>query len=255
MTPSEHSQKHWNALLKRLRHEFPHAAHTPPASASTLPDLLVHGVLLWEASSHQAELAHQRLRAAFIDHNELRVSMADDIAIVLGDRYPLAAERAMRLRAVLNDIFAREHAVILDRLGAVPKRDARSYMLGLDGCPEFAAAYVLLNGLAGHAAPVDERLTNLLTKAGVFAPGTPPASVASWIEHYVHADECAAVHAVLRAWSDKDGHPPARERRHAHPVVGEKRPATASAQPATEPQPPRAAPKRKPKGAKGARKT
>lgn len=214
MTHAEHSQKHWNALLKQLRQEFPVAAPHPPED--DLTGLLVRGLLLWEASSHQAELAHQRLRSAFVDLNELRVSMPDDIAQALGERYPLAEERSIRIRAVLHDVFAREHAVSIERLRAAPKRDARHYLVSLDGCPEFASAYVVLHGLDGHAAPVDERLLALLIKAGVVRTGTQTSAVSSWIEHYVPSDECASTCALLRAWADRDGHPPHRERRASH---------------------------------------
>lgn len=213
MTASAQSQKHWGTLLKRLRHDFPEATHTPPPAAANLPDLLVHALLLWEASSHQAELAHTRLRATFTDHNELRVSMPDDIALALGERYPLAEERSVRMRAVLNNVFANEHAVSLERLREMSKRDARQYLLSLEGCPEYAAAYVLLIGLSGHAAPVDDRLLSLFAKAGVFAPDFGAAAACSWIEHHVHASESASIHALLRAWSDRDGHPPSREKR------------------------------------------
>ncbi len=186
-------------------------------------DVLVRATLTWEATSHQAEMAHHRLSSAFIDLNDLRVSMPEDIVGVLGERYPLAEERALRLRAMLNDVFAREYSPCLDRLRAVAMREAREYLRTLEGCPDFAASFVVLHGLGGHAIPVDERLATLLTKEGVLAGDSEPQALSKWLEHHVHADQGSEVHALLQQWSDRDGHPPKREKRIALQPLAEKK--------------------------------
>ncbi|MBS0196142.1 MAG: hypothetical protein JSR77_05235 [Planctomycetes bacterium] len=188
-----------------------------------IADVLVRATLTWEATTHQAEMAHHRLSGAFIDLNDLRVSMPEDIVAVLGERYPLAEERALRLRAMLNDVFAREYSPCLDRLRSVAMREAREYLRTLEGCPEYAASFVVLHGLGGHAIPVDERLAMLLMKEGVLAGDSGPQALSKWLEHHVHADQGAEVHAALQQWSDRDGHPPKREKRVLIPPAAEKK--------------------------------
>ena len=51
-----------------------------------LVDLFVHSYLLWQAPSADATAALKRLKAAFIDWNDLRVSLTSDIVDVIGHK-------------------------------------------------------------------------------------------------------------------------------------------------------------------------
>ncbi|HLP83849.1 MAG TPA: hypothetical protein VK157_05825 [Phycisphaerales bacterium] len=222
--------KKLSALLKKLR-----AAHVPKAKDGDFDPLavltpaevfeprqhevacsgmaiqqLVYSLLLWEASSTQAKGAMKRVREQLVDLNELRVCAIDDLAHVLGDRYPLARERAMRIRCILADIVTHFHIPTIDPVLTMPKRDARQFLESLDGMPSFAAQRVALLAMQTHAIPVDERLLTLLVDAKVLQAGTDCHHASSWLEHNVPADDGAVTAMMLQAWSDAEGQTPKR---------------------------------------------
>ncbi len=211
MTHTEAGKK-FAALVKRL-----HAAHdVPPTDPSQVgrpehisPLLwqLVLSILAWECSPARAASASAKVHAAVVDYNEMRVCLPEELAGMIGDRYPRARERAVRLRSTLSDIFRRQHAVSLDHLPAMNKRDARAYLESLEGCPAFAAARVALLELDGHAVPVDERLLECLASEGAVPDGSTPASASAWLERQLRAGEARATYLMLEAWAAE--HPPA----------------------------------------------
>lgn len=208
------------ALLKQLRARREEPAHKDGAPAGLGKDgvveELIFSFMLWDASTPQARTAMKKLQEAYVDANELRISFPPEIVQVLGERYPHAAERSERLRACLGDIYRREHGVSLAPLLEMSKREARAYLESLEGIPSFVAARVVLVALEGHAIPVDHRLVSLLMRSSVTDQTASPESVQSWLERQISADQAAATHAMLQAWSDEEGTTPARE----HPCAG-----------------------------------
>lgn len=188
---------------------FEPRAHEVPSSGLAVQQL-VYSLLLWEASSTQARSGLKRVREELVDLNELRVCAIDDLAHVLGDRYPLARERAMRIRSVFADIVAHFHGPTLDPVLAMPKRESRQFLEGLHGMPWFAAQRVSLLAMGTHALPVDDRLLALLVDAKVVSAETDCHHAASWLEHNVPADDGPMTAMLLQAWSDAEGQTPAR---------------------------------------------
>ena len=185
-----------------------HAAAGQALKASCEPegidlvDLFVHSYLLWQAPSADATAALKRLKAAFIDWNDLRVSLTSDIVDVIGHKHWRAADRVNRMRDAMNGIFRREHKVSLDRLRALMKKDAVSYMDTLPGMVPFVANRVLLVGVDFHSVPVEEFGLQLLVQAGVFSPGMGLADAANWVTRHVKAEEARDAHRALVAAVD-----------------------------------------------------
>ncbi len=208
-----------DALLARLAKDFgdfPHPA--PPLDSDTPKGLaLVHhllfDLLLFEASIDQANAAYPRLIAGVVSLNDLRVTTPDEIHALLGDKYPLGLERATRIRAALADIHKRFHAVDLTPLLELQKREARALLESLDGVPPFAAHRLALLRLDIHALPVDERLASLLHTQGTLDDAhTPVDKASSFLEHHIRAADATKAHALLQAWSDRDGKAPRGDR-------------------------------------------
>lgn len=206
------SAKRFAALIKRLRNEFETAADAAPepptaplAEGDAALEQVVYSFLLWETTTSQAQTAHKRLREAFVDLNELRVCFPEEVSSAIGERFPRARERATRLRAALNDIYRREHALSLSRLTDQPKREARTYLESLEGVPPFVAARVSLLTFGGHAVPVDERLLTMLAAERAVESDLGVEEAIAWVERQVRANEAAATHLALRRWADEDG--------------------------------------------------
>lgn len=192
-------------LIKRLRaqHDNPPAdpAHEGrPEHASPLLWQLVFSLLAWETAPARAVAVNKRLHAEVLDYNELRVCLPEEIVAILGDRYSRAHERAVRLRSTLNDLFRRQHAVTLDHLTTMNKRDARAYLESLEGCPPYVAARIALFELDAHALPADERLMSALRAQGCLPEVSDPHAASTWLERQLRTGEAKSACLLLEAW-------------------------------------------------------
>lgn len=200
-------------LVERLRAEqeaAPDGAAGTPAEAPAA-DLarcdrvtreFVRAMLVWEATEALADGAMARLAAGVVDVNDLRVCMVEEIAGMLGAAYPMARDRAGRLRTALNALYAKEHAVCMDHLCGMSGEDAAQYLRGLTGAPGFVVARVLVRLDLGHAAPVDTRIVARLAEAGVVDAGAEPAAAAEVLEAAVARGQMGRAYRALQAWSD-----------------------------------------------------
>jgi hypothetical protein len=208
--PADPGLKALNALLKRLSEGpgavTPHAVPIPdPALIDPAEPLLgefLRSMLIWEATVADAEAALKRIARNVVDFNELRVCLPDEIVAMLGAGYPRVQERAQRLRAALNELFLREHAVTLQPIADLSKRDAKAYLDSLEGVPPFVSARVCLLCLGVHAAPVDDRILRRLVEAGVVPEDADAEAAAAALERKVRAGEMARVYPLLQAWAD-----------------------------------------------------
>ncbi len=187
------------AFIKRLKSAAPEVEAFPERPPT---EELVYSLLLWESTLAKAELALKRIESSVADVNELRVCLPDEIHTMLGERYPLAPERAHRIRSALQDIYIREYAVSVDHLASLPKREARKYLETLHGAPSFVAARVTLLSLGGHAVPVDQKLLDLLIEHGVIEEGVSVERAASVLERHIKAADAREAHHLLQLFSD-----------------------------------------------------
>ncbi len=163
---------------------------------------LVHAFMVWEAGEVRAAEAMQRIHESLVDYNELRVCLPGETVSLIGEKYPRASERSARLRAALQEVYRREHAMSLSRAWAMQKREARSYLATLEGVHPFVASRVFLLGLGGHAAPVDSRILSVLVAHDVVEQGTDESSAASLLERSFRAGEAEAAYRQLEAASE-----------------------------------------------------
>lgn len=238
MTAGDPAKK-FMALLKRVRGDAgepaaPAAPESPPGE-DLVVNQLVFSLLMWEATAALARTGYKKLRAAFVDYNELRVALAHEIAQALGPGYPKAEERSMRLRSALNDVFRREHTMSLAKLTDAGKRDSRMYLESLDGLPAYAAARVGLVCLGGGVLPVDERLRVLLAREKAVEDEGTLESAAAWLDKQVkETGECLAAHVALQGWADTE---PLFETKTAAPKAAARAPAASvKAAPAKPPK-------------------
>ena len=119
----------FRALLKKLEK----GQDPTPVSDGDPVSTLIYSSLLWEATVSDATTAFDKLMKSVVDYNELRVLLAHDVIDIIGEEYPKADERARRLRAMLRDIYVREHEVTLESLSSLGKKDTKVYLESLEG--------------------------------------------------------------------------------------------------------------------------
>ncbi|MBC7834479.1 MAG: hypothetical protein H7Y88_05175 [Phycisphaerales bacterium] len=220
-----------SALARRLRERFadqlgpdPAPLHLDPAEAILAE--FVRSFLVWECSRASAATAYRKVEKSVVDFNELRICLPDDLVKMIGPRYARAQERALRLRAALNDLYSRQHTVSLQHLADFPKRDAKAFLDSLDGVPHFVSARVTLLSLSGHAAPVDSRILAMLVAEGLVPTDATPESAAGVLERKVRAGELLELYQLVQAWSDAEA-----DDRATEPLARKPKAATAVAKP------------------------
>jgi endonuclease III len=200
------SARNFSSLLKKLGKP----REPMPLENADPVTVLVMSFLMWDATTSRAATALKRLRDRVVDYNDLRVSMPHELVDWIGPRYPQALERCQRMRAALRHVYDREHAVNLDRLRDMGRREVRTYLRSLDGIAPYVADRVTLLCFDTHCVPVDARLHRCLVKAGVGDEDTDVAEMASWLARQVKASDALVTHRALQAWSDKAGSASAR---------------------------------------------
>lgn len=199
--------KNLASLMKKLRSRY----QAPERVERQPMEEFLYAYLLWESSATKADAAIKRMMHHVVDFNELRVCRPPELVTLLGKTYPRSEERALRLRASLQDLYMREYEVSLSAALAMNKRDAKKYIETLEGIPPFVAARVLLMAFGAHAVPVDDRTLQKLIAAEVTEPGSDVVKAMGILERHIKAEESHEAHALLQAWSeDSTSDPTAR---------------------------------------------
>lgn len=178
------------------------AAPIPECGVEPLLYEFLRSFLMWESSVSMAETAIVRLLGGVVDCNEIRIFLPYELSEMIGEKYPRSMERALRMHSALNELYDREHDVCVECLREMSKRDARAYLLSLEGVPSFVASRVLLLGLDGHAFPMDERLVTLLAGEGIVKKSSTVEAATNRMERFVHAGEAAQAYLAIEAWAD-----------------------------------------------------
>jgi len=196
--PQFHQTK-FNALVKR--HEQP--SHTADPNAVDPVALLISSFLMYDAPTHMAEAAMQKIRSATVDFNEFRVSLVEEMVHMIGVRYPRAEERCKALRRVLYDIFRHHHKVSLSHLEGHPKQHIRAYLDNLDGMIAYVSNRVCLLRYGVHAIPVDQTTHELLIEEGALTPTVSLSDAAGVLERNIRAGHGLESYFALQAAADK----------------------------------------------------
>ncbi|MEM6459071.1 MAG: hypothetical protein AAF710_06740 [Planctomycetota bacterium] len=191
--------KKFAALLKKAQSAY---ADEDPPPRDPVAQLIV-AFLQWNATRKQAEDAFAALMAEYIDVNDLRVSHPHELVAVIGEDYPAAAERVIRLREALLEVYKREHDVQMHSIAGKGKKDQRAYLDTLPGATSYIAAVVTLLSFGGHAMPVDDRLCARLIDEGCLDEGTTPGDAESYLARLVKAGDALEAHLALQAWADQ----------------------------------------------------
>ncbi|MEM7229905.1 MAG: hypothetical protein AAF432_13930 [Planctomycetota bacterium] len=165
--------------------------------------VLVQSFLIWETSAEKALSAYEKLRQAVVDFNDLRICMPHEVVAFIGSSYPRALDRCQRMRAALRDIYLREHAVSLERLIGLGKRDARKYIETLDGVTPFIAERLMVLSFGIHGMPVDDQLRTHLIEAGVLEEGTEIPEAVSWLTRQIKSAASRETYIGLQAWGEQ----------------------------------------------------
>lgn len=168
---------------------------------------LIVSFLQWDATRDQAEDAFVAMMEDLIDANDLRVSHPHELVALIGEDYPGAVERILRLRESLGEVYLREHDIQMNSIAGKGKKEQRAYLDTLSGIEPYVAAQVTLLSFGGHAMPVDNKLCALLIAEGCLDEGTNPADAEAYLIRLVKAGDALEAHLALQAWADTQDMP------------------------------------------------
>ncbi|MDP6381493.1 MAG: hypothetical protein QF662_09130, partial [Phycisphaerae bacterium] len=155
--------------------------------------------ILWEqATSEQVEAAMNRLRRAFVDWNEVRVSRPREIREVLGS-LPRAASKAEQIPLILHEVFMQHHSMcwseFLEKMG---KRQMREFFEKIPGLRHYVAATIARDFAGAHAFPIDLDLHRVLVRLGILAPEISEPEAQAFMERAVKNAHTYELHALLK---------------------------------------------------------
>lgn len=160
-------------------------------------EALALGILGSDHGQERAMRVLNKLKAAVVDWNEIRVSNVHEVAELAGDTGSESLRRCQHLLDALNAIYDRENKVSLDRLKTFGRREARQYLETLKGVDEYGVAYVVLWSLGGHAIPVWNNLLSSLRAAELVHPEASRAEIQAFLERNVSAADAKAFSVLV----------------------------------------------------------
>lgn len=175
-----------------------------PFAEPILHELIV-SYLVWETGTTNARESAAQITRSFVDINELRVSLEEELAALVPGPGKFAYERARRMLSTLQDVFHKQHAMSLAELAGKPKREARAFLESLDSIPSYVSSRVALRSLGVHAVPCDARLLDLLQSQEIATEHNAADAAGSWLERQIRASESARAHEAFEALTDWSG--------------------------------------------------
>jgi endonuclease III len=184
MAAPQSKQQMLDKALTLLTKKFP-----PPPEPDRRPVLeeVVYAICREGQTTADADAAFTRLREAFVDWNEIRVSTILEVAEVLGGT-PGAGDRAKRVVEFLQEHFERTYSFDLDDLEKKGVKQAAKQLARYKdkGVSDFCVAWATQRALGGHAIPLDEPAIRVLRRLHVLEGDLDDLEAArATLEHFV----------------------------------------------------------------------
>lgn len=170
-----------NKTHKVLKRTYKYA---PTKGDLPLLESLLFACCLENARYDAAVEAFAKLRAAFFDWNEIRVSTVKELAEVMS-QLPDSAGAAARVKGVLQSVFETDYSFDLEQLKKQNIGVAVKRLQKLQGATPFNVAYLTQHGLGGHSIPVDKGTLGALYVLGVISEDEAQAAVVPGMERAI----------------------------------------------------------------------
>lgn len=191
------------AIEARLRATYGAPRHHNPIDPL---DDLVFVVLSRMTQEVKYLRTYRRLREALPSWSEVRDAPQDELESLIHEA-GLAPTKAAQIKAILNEIEAREGRLSLARLRGLPDEEVEGYLTSLPGVARKTALCVMLYTLGRDVLPVDAHVWRVSRRLGLAPPGAwserrcrdLEASVPRELRRSLHVTMVAHGRAVCRA--------------------------------------------------------
>jgi endonuclease III len=165
-------------------------------------EALVCGIVSEKMTESAAQKAMREIRRAFVDWNDLRVSRAEEIAEVLGEKAAASRATALSLVSALRHVFDTYHRISLQVLKTQGKRPARQDLEKLEGVSRFAVNYCMLTSLQAHAVPLTEEMREFLKQQQIIESNAGDDDIEGFLTRQIPAKNAYEFYALLRRASE-----------------------------------------------------
>lgn len=174
-------------------YKLPH----PPDPQPTLMEAVVMTILWEDAPPARARLAFAALTEEFADWNEVRVSLASEVASVL-ESCGVRGDRSPMLKRVLAKCIEDFYSFELERLLERPPAAQRAWFHEVEGLPHYMIAAILYQvfGYDGVLASPDE--ARVVRRMGLVSEQATEAAIEQALTVVVPAKEAHLVYRALR---------------------------------------------------------
>lgn len=190
----EYSQK-IQRLSRSLKKDF---AKPEKPSYDNIVEALVYAVIAEKMTETAAQRTMKGVRNNFVDINELRVSMTEEVTETLGADTNENKNIALSLYKVLAAVFNKYNEVSLESLHKIGKRPAKQILQEMDGISNFAVDYCMLTALNGHAIPLTDNMISYLKKNGFVDPEANIQETEGFLLRQISAANAYDFYALLR---------------------------------------------------------
>ncbi len=168
--------------------------------AQTPLDTFVYGILLEFYTYPEAEKVIEKISEHFVDFNDLRVSRAEEIVDVLGDKDK--KEVAIALTTALQGLFDKYDAISVDGLIELGKRGAKQEIEESGMLRTFALNYFSLMVMNAHALPMTAKMIEYVKDNDLVHPNSSDKEINGFLERQFGSSEILNFYKLLRQLSD-----------------------------------------------------
>ena len=154
--------------------------------------------VLWQDTPPaRARAAFEVLPKEFVDWNDLRVSVASDVAAVLKSR-GVAGGKAPVLKRILGKGVENLYSLEFERLCEKSRQQLRTWFVGVEGIPHSTAAFILYNVYNYDRVLVDSEIARVIQRLGFVSETAMEEEIETALAEVVPGREAHFAYWALR---------------------------------------------------------
>jgi endonuclease III len=197
--------KGFHSLQNKLRKDFPKPKdrdfETLPENAT---EMLILGILSTNETFYHAKQAMKVIQEKMVDLNELRVTPAAELALVIEEYLDEPQKASTEIVKTLNIVFTRFDTLNLSELKEKNKTDLIKLFEEIPGCPDHARCAMLLFSFEIPNMPMDDRMLEYLIGAKAVPAQIDLPTARAFIERQLKAAQLGEFYWQLRKASEAD---------------------------------------------------
>ena len=167
-------------------------------------EAIINGIIFEDMLSVEAEVAIKQIGENFLDYNDLRVSLTEEILEAIGKGGAARRDIANQLSRVLNLIFNEYNSLSLQELHKIGKRPARQEIEKIEGLGRFVIDYCMLTSFHGHAIPLTQEMIEYLESNELVYPGSEASDIEGFLLRQISASEGYEFYCFMRKASEEN---------------------------------------------------